>query len=141
MPQQGGFTTAQKTGHHDDGAFALGTHRHLALITETSTTQGLYKPWIKGIERTAEQLCHRWPQCPQVRHHLRTAFAIAEHVVPILPIVETQAIVAEDIVQDLRPVLPISAALTFAVTTGRCDRLASLLPATIRPVSFYEQRL
>jgi hypothetical protein len=60
--------------------------------------------------------------------------------VAVLPIVEAQTVAAEDLVQDLRTVLPISAALTFSVIPSRGDRVAGI-PGAVRPVGFYKQRL
>jgi hypothetical protein len=60
--------------------------------------------------------------------------------VAVLPIVEAQTVTVEDLVQELRTVLPISAALAFSVIPSRGDRVAAI-PGAVRPVGFYEQRL
>jgi hypothetical protein len=57
--------------------------------------------------------------------------------VPILPVIEAQAIIAQDTVQDLRAVLPIAAAMTLAIIAGRNRQVISLL-LPIGPVGFYE---
>jgi hypothetical protein len=60
--------------------------------------------------------------------------------VAVLPIVEAQTVAAENVIQELCTVLPIAAALAFAVIPSRGDRIVGI-PGAVRPVGFYEQGL
>src|SRR3954452_12162717 len=83
--------------------------------TDVFSGEGADKAWVEGVERRAVQPLRLDPQRTEVRDDGRAAFAVTQDVGPAAPVVEMEAEVIEDAVQQGDPQ---RAAATAAFTLG-----------------------
>src|SRR5262245_9062761 len=79
------------------------------------------------------------PQGAQILDDGRLALAITEQIAAAVPIVEAQAVMGEDLVQDLDAVVPIPSACTLVITAScGCSRVG-VLEATVGPMALSQE--
>src|SRR5215216_767599 len=120
----------------------------LVLLPSTSLPvvrhgQRLPQGGIQGVQRLARQLRRGGPEGAKMLDELRAPFAIAEHVFAPAPILHAEAVVAQHLVRQDRPVAAVAApvALVVARVHAGTGRARAVLDVPVRPVDLCHEIL
>ena len=77
------------------------------------------EPGIERIKGAPGELLGRGPEYAQILDNSCLALAITQQIAAAVPIVEAQAVMGEDLVQNLDAMVPIPSAGALVITAGR----------------------